>query len=325
MAVNSLGYRSWNGALASAWHTPIVIAKTGVQRAWKSRWLRRLLLFAWLPALWFGAGFFLFEKSLTVPDVAQALRPYLETRVQVPQLTQAMEDIATGNPEAARHVVWSWLLLTFFRYPQGVLMTLVVGLVAPGLISQDIRSRAFLLYFSRPIGRREYVLGKLGTIVAYLVMISTLPALALYVVGVLLSPQFDVVSSTWDLPFRILAASCVLSIPTASLALCLSSTTQESRTAGFAWFAILVLGWVTYGVLSTVEQVSQAGRGDFSPLDGESYWALLSLYHTLGRVQGWVFGFHEFGDVIGSSIVLLLITLVSLVVLFRRVTAPMRA
>ena len=64
--------------------------------------------------------------------------------------------------------MWSWLLYTFLRYPQGGIMVLMVGIIAPPLISQDVRSRAFLLYFSRPLARWQYALGKLATVWFYL-------------------------------------------------------------------------------------------------------------------------------------------------------------
>lgn len=325
MGVNSLGYRKWNGKLAPSWMRSVVIAKAGIRRAWQSSWLRRILFFAWLPALWFSAGFFIYEKAIEFPEMADSLMPFLKTQVNNPQMDQVFDTIAQGDMRGARHGVWAWLLLTFLRYPQVLVMALVVGLIAPPLISQDIRSRAFLLYFSRPIDRYEYVLGKLATVWAYLAMISMLPALTLYVAGVLLSPEAGVVASTWDLPLRIIAATMVLAIPTGSLALCISSLTQESRVAGFAWFAILILGWVMFGILSTVEGFNQMARGNVTPFRGESYWSLMSLYHTLGRVQSWVFGFLEFRDVIGSAIVLSLITVISLAILMRRVMAPMRA
>ena len=240
MAVNSLGYREWNGKLAPAWMRSMVIAKTGIRRAWQSVWMRRLLLFSWMPTVWFAAGFFAYEKSVEYPQMQQLLTGYI--RSSHPRMREVADLLSSGNFSEARHDVWAWMLQTLFRYPQSVLMALVVGLIAPPLISQDIRSRAFLLYFSRPMDRVEYVIGKLSTVVSYLAMISLVPALALYVMGVFLSPDVRVVAGTWDLPPRILAATIIVAIPTASLALCLSSMTQETRTAAFAWFAILVLG-----------------------------------------------------------------------------------
>jgi ABC-type transport system involved in multi-copper enzyme maturation permease subunit len=321
MTVHDLGYRGWSGELTSPWIRSVVIARTGVQRVWQSRWLRRMVFFAWLPAMWFGMGFFIWEQSLLYPEWREGLEPFLlegleESNPVVRVLRETAEE-----PASARHAVWAWLLQSFFRYPQGVLMMLVVGLIAPSLISQDIRSRAFLLYFSRPLTRREYIAGKFATVVTYLVAISTVPALCLYVLGILLSPQLEVVRATWDLPLRILAASAVLTIPTASLALCLSSATQESRYAGFAWFAIWILGWFTYGVMRSLA-IAEGRDALTKPVRG---WDHLSLYHTLGQVETWVFGFTPLSEIWTSAIILCAITVVSLVVLFRNVAAPMRA
>ena len=58
MAVHDLGYRGLEDAMTGASHRWIVVASTGIRRAWQSHWLRRMVLFAWLPACWFGFGFF---------------------------------------------------------------------------------------------------------------------------------------------------------------------------------------------------------------------------------------------------------------------------
>jgi hypothetical protein len=109
-------------------------------------------------------------------------------------------------------------------------------------------------------------------------------------------------------------------VPTASLALCLSSLTQESRYAGFAWFAIWILGWFTYAVMTISFQLA----ADESTLVAGRWWVHLSLYHTLGQVQMWVFGFEGLREALWSMVVLCALTAVSLLVLFRRVAAPMR-
>jgi len=190
------------------------------------------------------------------------------------------------------------------------------------LISQDVRSRAFLLYFSRPIGRWQYALGKVTTVWCYLVAITTLPALLLYVLGAFLSPSLTVVFDTWDLPLRILAASAVLMIPTASLALCLSSFTEESRYAGFAWFTVWILGWFTYVVMTVIET---NGRNENISAEVMDRWTPVSLYHMLGQVQGWVFGYADFAQVQISATILVVLTVVTTVLFFRRISAPLRA
>ena len=317
MTLSDLGYRAWHTKVTPRWNRAFVIAQTGIARAWQSRWLRRMVFFSWLPTLWFAFGFFLWEQAL--------LRPELMDGLMEPFLMNASSDLrdalltgsATGDPVASRHKMWAWLLYAFFRYPQGFTMLLVVGVLAPPLISQDIRSRAFLIYFARPITRADYVVGKFLTIWFYVALISTLPALVLYLLGILLSPQLSVVYATWDLPLRILIASTVLAVPTAALAIFFSSMTQESRYATFAWFATWILGWVTFGILSSV-QVAQNNGSNWER------WTYFSPYHTLGRVQGWIFGFSSFQDIQYSALLILVVTIISLVWLNRRIAAPMR-
>lgn len=335
--VHQLGYRGWSGPRTSGWSRWLVISQVGIQRAWQSQWLRRMLFFAWLPAVWFGIGFFLWEQAAQYPEWLQMVRPLLRSLPPSPVFDEIKEAVRSGELAQSRHTVWAWLLQSFFRYPQAVLMVLVVGLIAPPLISQDIRSRAFLLYFSRPLIRSEYLLGKLGSLWVFLSLISVVPALVLYLIGVVLSPSFNVVYATWDLPFRIIGASVVLILPTSAFALCLSSMTKESRYAGFAWFAVWILGWFTYGAVSSAEAFNtqhvayQNHQNHQSPFaqsavepPGDSAWTYLSLYHTLGRVQSWVFGFETFADVVVSIVILIALTAISLAVTYHRISAPMR-
>jgi ABC-2 type transport system permease protein len=324
--VNNLGYRAWNGEKHPGWKRWMVIAAVGVRRAWTSSWLKRMMFLAWLPAVWFSVGFFIWEQAALYPEWRQMASGLIRGLPPTPALHKVQAAIQSGELEPARHTVWALLLQGFFRYPQAIVMVLVVGMIAPPLISQDIRSRAFLIYFSRPLVRAEYVVGKMATLWIFLSIISSVPALILYFLGVLLSPNIGVIAATWDLPFRIVAASMVLMIPTSVLALCYSSLTQESRYAGFAWFITWILGWVTYMAATAGEAMRprrfQTPEEQLALL--ESSWTNLSLYHTLGKVQSWVFGFSTFEEVLAPIVILSGITVVSLMVLLRRISAPMR-
>ncbi|MHB8866631.1 MAG: ABC transporter permease, partial [Pirellulaceae bacterium] len=260
MPIHDVGYRRWDRVAGNPWLRWTVIAGAGMKLVWKNHWLRRMLFFGWLPAAMLGIGIFIYEQGFERPELREAV-PFLLERL--PQSEVALTAFH-ADPALARHEVWSLLLLTFFRYPQAVLMVLLVGMIAPPLISQDFRSRAFLLYFSRPITPMEYIFGKAVVVWIYLAAVTTLPALVLYALGVLLSPSLNVVLYTWDIPLRILVASGVLLIPTASLALFFSALTTESRYAGFAWFAVWGLGWAAYANL----QVLGLGR----------QWSMISLY-----------------------------------------------
>jgi hypothetical protein len=229
-----------------------------------------------------GAVFFFYEQSITERPVLRGrLANMLGDVFGMPELKKTIR----SDPDSVRHLVWSRILLTYFRYPQSVAMVLVVGLIAPRLISYDLRSRAHLLYFSRPLRIWEYVLGKSMIVWFYMAVITTIPALCLCVIGVLMSTSWDVVADTWDLPLRILAASAVLILPTSALALAFSSLTHESRYATLAWISTWVIGGVSYLTL-TASAISRDRPMSVVAQD----WIGVSPYHCLGLLQQSVFG-----------------------------------
>jgi hypothetical protein len=144
------------------------------------------------------------------------------------------------------------------------------------------------------------------------------PALFLYVIGVLLSNDVRVVYDTWDLPPRIVAATAVLLVPTCALAMCVSSLFTENRNAMFAWFAIWILGWVAYANVTVAHVVGHSGARPDWP-------TFLSLYHVMGTVQSWVFGLEDTSPQLWTKIGLLVaITVGACMIMIQRISAPLR-
>lgn len=327
MPIHDLGYRAWDGKRAPRIVRAGVVARSGIALVWRRRWLRTMLMLAWIPILVPAIALFAFEYSSTEPGLQRFIVNLVRGPLGQPELAyQIVQD-----PDTARHAVWSTLILTFFRYPQLFAMVMLIGLIAPMLVSYDLRTKAYLLYFSRPLSPLEYIVGKSAVIWFLLLMIATLPAMLLYVVGVMLSPDFSVIAATWDIPVRILAASAVLMIPTTAVAMAYSSMTSESRYATFAWLATWVMGYVAYQILtfSSVAISNQRPRGRRrGPINWEvlgvdlDRWRLLSPYHTLGKVQAWVFDIDPTpGDVWPSVAVLVTITVVGFWFVRRRIVA----
>lgn len=372
MAINDLGYREWEMEAknnSGQWRT---IAGFGIRVAWRSSWLRRIFIMAWIPIFLMGAYLFVIEQSIQDvdsdefpqnvgrffvvalvyqrPEISnltmfsqwsqssegltrilenlfnqggstngagggksrrQIMQSGIDFRVQDleavaamtdEQLKQAyeilnsrmLEQLRTsfqrrGGPRTAlvgqsfesmqrsqqiardliafdkdnnevvdfkelvnylRPTLWSEVLFLFFRLPQAFSVVIVIGMVAPKLISRDMKNRAFLLYYSRPITPWQYLLGKCAIVWAFLAGLTTLPAIMLYILGISLSPDISVFLVTWQLPFKIVLASCVLCIPTTLFALMLSSLTRESRIASFGWFVVWILGSIAYGIMT---------------------------------------------------------------------------
>jgi ABC-2 type transport system permease protein len=282
MPIHDLGYRAWPGKFSSDFFRFWVIASSGIRVVGRNAWLRRVLLAAWIPTFALAAIIFGYERLLENRDLAMSTsevrnsvlgelgNSFQDGDVAVEALM--MEDLSEG-----RHLMWSWLLSTYLRLPQAVMAMLVIGMIAPPLIAKDVRTRAFLMYFSKPVGRIEYMLGKMLIVSVYLMFITTLPALGCYLFGVALSSELTVLADTWDLPFRIVLASLIFIVPAVSVALMFSSLTSESRFAAFAWFAFWGLGFiawnVTYGVMSgEARQNAYAQRAAWRAHDDPRRW-----------------------------------------------------
>ena len=363
MPIHKVGYRGWQGKRVPIPLRWCIISTTGIRVALRSRWVRRLMFICFFPVLYWGFAVFMLEQYMAQPDLQENLSKAAQQMEQMEQMEQfdfrrdsSRRARRNGPPQIrrmqryqqnlamlpksdividalqspgtdTRHIIWSWLLMTFFRYPQSIMLLFLIGLIAPGLISRDVRSRAFLLYFSRPIGRFEYIFGKLIIPAAFIAFITCLPALVLYVFGVMLSTDWSIISMTWDVPFRILLAALILILPTASIALMLSSLTQESRFATFAWFALWIMGHGAWLAIVLSQAISMR-EPPFSNRVMESTlvenWSFISLYNNLGSVQSWIFGFDPFSEIWPSFLILTLLTLFALAILFRRVSAPIR-
>lgn len=287
MPLHDVGYRAWTGRRLGSAATVAVIAWTGIKLAWTSRWLRRLVFFAWSPALVFATSFFAFEQAIDEGRLANMREAARAGRNLdgVGMLGTVLADTLSGQRPAAvagraarsgrsgkadpqaeiavtRRIVWSRLLLAFMRVPQAVLLAVVIGLVAPTLVSRDLRAKAWLVYFTRPVGRLEYLLGKAAILAALVAAITVLPALILWFMGVLVSPSVWVAVDTWDLPLKAVAASLALAVPTVLLALAYSSLTAESRIASFAWFATWAACWIAHSSLTTADAIASLRAAD---------------------------------------------------------------
>ncbi|MBX3421464.1 MAG: ABC transporter permease subunit [Pirellulaceae bacterium] len=292
MPILDIGYRSWQGERRPAWTRAWVVASTGVSLVWRGAWFRRLLILLTFPSLIAAILVGTFEQTLSNSSTRDAWR-FLD---EFPRARQAalnagldMAEVRS-DPQIARHFVWTYVLFSLFRYPQAFGMILLVGLVAPRLISYDIRSRGYLLYLSRPLTPAEYVLGKAGILYVIVFLVATLPALAIYLMGLFLSTNSWALFETWDIPLRILGASLVLILPTSAIALALSALVAESRYAGFIWFALWLLGQVVFQAFWVSERLPQWAAGTRVVDEAYSRFIYFSPYELLGYMQKMVFG-----------------------------------
>lgn len=249
MPIFDQGYQHWKGALqGQAWRW-LPITLQGARAQLKNRWVRFGMLAALGPALLlsaFLAIWSLFEKNSSL------LTPFLF-------FFQNLPDAIKSGPKGFRTAFWTLAFRQFFGIQLFFSMILVL-LIGPDLISQDLRFNAIPLYLSRPVRRFEYFLGKLGVIAAYLSVVTVLPVLVAFLLGF----GFGLDPSVFRDTARLLGASIVFGgivvVSAGLLMLALSSLSRNSRYVGAMWLALWLIGDFASGIL--VRTV----RADWCPL-----------------------------------------------------------
>ena len=232
MPIFDQGYQHWQGTLGGHGWRWLAITRHGVRVGMKNRFIRRILLTAWIPALTLAAVVCLWgmvEDPTSVP--AQFVRSF-----------DSLRELAE-KPQQFRAAAWTLAFHGFLRVEVYFALVLVL-LVGPGLISEDLRFNALPLYFSRPIRRIDYFLGKLGIIGFFLGAVTVVPAVVAWCLGVLFSLDFSVIGDTFRLLVAVIAYGIVVTFSAGLLVLALSSLTRNSRYVAVIWagFWLITLG-----------------------------------------------------------------------------------
>jgi ABC-2 type transport system permease protein len=239
MPIFDQGYQHWTGNLSGhAWRW-LAITRHGVRTGLKNRFLRYLILAAWAPAL-----------ALVIVLCFWGLVERKSSMVaSFIQFLSFVQPNIINSPRDFRVDIWRLSYAYFLRTELWFSMILVF-LLGPGLISQDLRFNALPLYFSRPLRRIDYFLGKLGVIVAFLSMVMIAPSIVAYILGLIFSLDITIIRDTFGILLSAVAFGLVVSLSAGLLVLALSGLSRNSR-----YVALMFAGlWIISGVVSIVLQ-----------------------------------------------------------------------
>lgn len=157
--------------------------------------------------------------------------------------------VVTRFPEAGRVLPVDGRLFGQFLGQQLVLALFLTIFAGAGLVANDLRTGAILVYLSRPLTRRDYVTGKLLVVLLLNLSITLAPALLLYLVALALAPEQFL---KWDLAWigpAIVLYSFVISLVLSLVALAVSSLSKSARVAGLGFFGLLMGLELVHGIL----------------------------------------------------------------------------
>ena len=148
--------------------------------------------------------------------------------------------VVTRFPEAGRVLPIDGRLFGDFLNQQ-IGFTLLLSIFgAAGLVANDLRTGAILVYLSRPLTQRDYIAGKLLVPLALNLAVTLVPGLVLYLVGLALAPEQYL---KWDLAWiapAIVAHSVAVSLVVSLVVLAISSLSRSARVAGLGFVGLVV-------------------------------------------------------------------------------------
>jgi ABC-2 type transport system permease protein len=218
MPIHDQGYRRYGGekARGRAW---LVIVSTGVRAMLGNRRWIVLMVVSWIQFLVRAVQFYLaanFSQANMLNPTAATFRDFFDKQD----------------------------LFVF-------IMTVTLG---SSLIAQDRRANALQIYLSKPLTRAEYIFGKLGILVTFLLLITWVPAILLLVVEVMFAGTNGLAflrANAYLFPaITVFALVEVVMVATSMLAL--SSLSTNSRFVGILYTALIFFSNALYGVLRAV-------------------------------------------------------------------------
>jgi len=276
MPIYDLGYRHWTGRWTSHPYRWWAITRRGIGMLAKNKRFLILMILSGIPFL------------------VRAVMIYASTLVsdRVPMLridAGFFEDFLTQQ-------------MRFFA--------LIIAVYAgAGLISNDLKANALQIYLSKPITRRDYLIGKLGILVFFLALPTLVPGLLLFLLAILFKANIDFLREFYWVPGSILGYSALIMFGFSLVMLALSSLSKSSRFAGVNFIAVFFFSHILCNILSSILRTSHV--------------AWISLPNNLTQVGDMLFGRQPkyLSPVWASIVALAVLAWGSLWIIHRRIRA----
>ena len=232
MPIHDQGYRRYGGQKARTGTGWTVIARAGIRTFISKRAFLGLLLISWFPFFVRAVQFYAASNLTSIPQ-ASLLAPSAET------FRQFLEQQQT---------------FVFF-------VTVYVG---AGLIANDRRANALQIYLSKPLTRAEYVFGKLAVLMAFLALVTWLPAIVLLIVQITFAGNFTFfMNNVFLFPAITLFAFIEVTLASSTM-LALSSLSKSSRYVAILYAAVIFFTQAVYGVIYAVTRSTALSWLSFS-------------------------------------------------------------
>jgi ABC-2 type transport system permease protein len=248
--IRERGYYHWDGRLEDKRVPWWPIARTGIQLAFKKRLFK-----------FFFAGAFL-------PSVVALAFVYISERLEdFKSMLGSTKRLITIDPKFFMNYITNEAFL--------FLIIMVLVFAGAGLIADDLKHNSLQVYFSRPLKKKDYLVGKMSVVFFFVLVLTLLPALLVVLFKLVFAGSFKFLL---DYPWIILSVAAYAALLTVFLAfytLLLSALSKNSRYVMILIFMVYIFSQVLYGILFGVFRTP--------------YMALFSISENLRQVGAFVF------------------------------------
>jgi len=250
MTIKEKGYTHWDGELKDGRFPWWPITRFGIKLTFKKKFFKFFFFMTLVPAVVYLVGIYISERLEDFNFMIRESTEFLQI-----------------NP-------------TYFKSyftNEGLLFMIVIVLVfaGAGLISDDLKYNSLQLYFSRPLKKKEYFIGKAAIIVFFLFIVTLIPGLVFIIMKLVFSGSFKFFASYPWLILSVIAYSILVTAFFAFASLFLSSMSKNRRYVAILIFGLYFFSDIIYEI--------------FYGIFKNPYFSLFSLKINLQQVGAVIF------------------------------------
>lgn len=283
MTIKEKGYSHWKGEFEEKKFPWWPITRYGIKLTFKRKFFKMFFFMTLIPAFVYLVGIYISER---IEDFSFMIREGTE--------------LFSVNPAYFKNYMTNEFLL--------FMIVMIMVFCGAGLISDDLKYNSLQLYFSRPLKKRHYFLGKAAIIVFFLFMVTLVPGIVFILMKLIFSGNLKFFQQYPWLIVSILIYSIFITGFFAFYVMLLSSLNKNRRYVAVLIFGLYLFTDILFGI--------------FYGIFRSKYFSLISIKVNLQQVGAAFFNQKTPYDItwLYSFIILILISVISVLVLKKKVT-----
>lgn len=250
MTIKEKGYSHWEGELVEKKFPWWPITRFGIRSTFRKKFFKIFFFSSLLPAVGYLGWIYISERLEDFRFMIQEQGDFL------PVDPGYFKSYFTGN------------VLLF-------IMVMILVFCGAGLISDDLKHNSLQLYFSRPLKKGQYFLGKASVVFFFLFMVTLVPGLVFFIMKLIFSGSLKFFGSYPWLPLSIIGYSFLVTSFFALYTLSLSSLSKNRRYVAILIFAVYFFSDIIFNI--------------FYRIFRNQYFALISLKANLKQIGAFLF------------------------------------